>query len=104
MGGSNLSQSTTPTKSLSSSSLGKTSPPPQQSYYSKFNFRVRVFSKETDKSILSVLRTLSSQKKLDSFDNFKSRGKSTLDFLFETGDEANAAYTKVSQATNELKK
>ena len=67
-----------------------------------FNFRVRVYTKDANKSILSVLKTLSNENKLECFENFQSRGKSTLDFLFATGDEAHAAYTKISRAFNSL--
>ena len=79
----------------SSSSL----PPPSSS---KFNFRVRVYTTSSDISILSILKDLSRDGTLECFQDFRSRGKSTLDFLFKTGEEAQEAYSKINAAFEPL--
>ena len=48
------------------------------------------------------MKKLSQEKKLASFDNFRSRGKLTLDFLFATGLEAESAHKKISEAFKSL--
>ena len=105
LSGSELSRDPAPSVNHSIGSLSGTtppSPPPGQQNKNKFNFRIRVFTKDADKLILPVLKDLSKEKKLETFDDFRLRGKSTLDFLFATGEEAHAAYTKISKVFDSL--
>ena len=61
-----------------------------------YKYRLKLFSKNAEVHIMDILKKLDNEGKLDSYDNYRSRGKLAIDLLFRDSVKAGEAYTKLS--------
>ena len=61
-----------------------------------FKYRLKLFSLNAEVHIMDILKKLDNEGKLNSYDNYRSRGKLAIDLLFKDSIKATEAHTKLS--------
>ena len=66
----------------------------------KFNYRLKLISKDQNIPIMTTLRKLADDGKLIGYDNYRTKGKQAIELLFATSEEVSTAYTELSNLFN----